>query len=351
MKNQWVLAIVIITAPSLRAGSFNSAANGTTVSDFLRLGTSARALAMGGAFSALVDDASANFWNPAALTNIPSQSATFMHAAYINSSTFDYGAYGHSLGRYGALGVDFKYFSVGKEMTQTDALGSELGSFKPYDLAASVGYAYKLKGLEAAPLGVLNGFSLGLALKFVQSRILTTAKTSAVDIGVLSPRYFNDRLKLALTATNIGGPLRYEQASESLPLTFTAGSAFKIKDRWLSSLDIIFPRSGDPVAAMGTEYWLPTRSQWEFAGRAGFNTETINSIDGLAGFSMGTAVGFGDCRVDYAFVPMGGLGLTQWISLTYKFSPKAPTYRHRRPSRMPSSIWSGRARVVESPRS
>ena len=37
---------------------------GTTAAQFLKIGIGARALALGGAYSAIADDASALYWNP-----------------------------------------------------------------------------------------------------------------------------------------------------------------------------------------------------------------------------------------------------------------------------------------------
>lgn len=62
--------------------------------DFLTIGTGARAFAMSGAITSLVDDATAGYWNPAALTKINDNiQATFMHAAYFGGiANYDYGS-------------------------------------------------------------------------------------------------------------------------------------------------------------------------------------------------------------------------------------------------------------------
>ena len=44
---------------------------GTTAAQFLKIGIGARALALGGAYSAIADDASALYWNPGGLSRIP----------------------------------------------------------------------------------------------------------------------------------------------------------------------------------------------------------------------------------------------------------------------------------------
>jgi hypothetical protein len=309
------LALILLLAAPAGAANFTSSARGTTTAQFLELGVGARAVAMGEAYSAVADDASAMYWNPAALTNIRKRSATQMHAAYIGSSYFDYSAYGQNLGSKGAFGAGLQYFSAGG-ITQTDATGTDVGSINPYDLAISLGYAYKLEGSVLQPV---NGFSIGLAGKFIQSRILTTAQTEAADFGVLSPPYFNERLQMAFTATNLGGTMKFDADKENLPLTLKLGSSYKITDHWLTALDVSFPRNDNPYGALGTEYQLVTSGSWKMSGRTGFNSQTIGSVDGFTGVSFGFGIGNSLLAMDYAFVPLGGIGQSNRISLTCTF--------------------------------
>ena len=302
-----------LSAVSARSADFSSSARGTTTAQFLELGVGARAVAMGEAYSAVADEATALYWNPAALTNIPNRSATLMHAAYIGSSYFDYSAYGQNLGSKGAFGAGLQYFSAGG-ITQTDVTGTDVGSFNPYDLAFSLGYAYKFDGAQS-----LDGFSIGVAGKYIQSKIMTTAQTAAADFGVLSPAYFGGRLKLAFTMTNLGGTMKFDADRENLPLNFKLGSSYKIIDHWLAALDVNFPRNDNPYAALGTEYQLVTSGPWRMAGRAGFNSQTIGSVDGFTGVSFGVGIGYNRLAMDYAFVPLGGVGQSNRLSLTCNF--------------------------------
>lgn len=315
MKIIGLLAAGLFLTAQARAADFSSSAQGTTAAQFLELGVGARAVAMGEAYSAVADDASALYWNPAGLTGISNRSATLMHAAYLGTSYFDYASYGQNLGSKGAFGAGLQYFSAGG-ITQTDTTGTDVGSFNPYDLAFSLGYAYKLNGLGPR---VLDGYSFGLAAKFIQSKILTTAQTEAVDFGVLSPAYLNDRLRLAFTMTNLGGTMRFDAYNENLPLNLKLGSSYKIRDGWLAAMDVDFPRGDDPYVALGTEYQLATSGPWKFAGRAGFNSQTIGSIDGFTGLSVGIGIGYSRLAVDYAFVPLGGVGQAHRLSLTCSF--------------------------------
>ena len=296
---------------------FSSSSRGATAAGFLQLGVGARAVAMGEAYSAVADDATALYWNPAAMTQIKGGSLTLMHASYLESSYFDYGGYARNTGR-SAVGMGLQYFSAGA-ITQTDAAGAETGKFTPYDLAASLGYARKF-----------GGCAVGLSVKFIQSRILKTARAVAADVGLLSPAYFDGRVKVAFTATNIGGTMKFDQTKEKLPLTLRAGSAYRPSARWLLSLDAVMPRDDRPYAAAGAEFKLVESEDkyasrqfhgegWSFAGRAGFNTQTLGGIDGFTGLSFGMGIDSGRYAMDYAFVPFGGVGQAHRLSLHYHF--------------------------------
>ena len=80
------------------AGSFSSSAQGTTAAEFLQLGVGGRAMGLSGAYTAVADDAGALYWNPAGLAGVEKRAATFMHAAYLQSSFYDYAAYAQANG-------------------------------------------------------------------------------------------------------------------------------------------------------------------------------------------------------------------------------------------------------------
>src|SRR5580704_17462652 len=107
MRKALIAYFLCIFASQGSASNFSSSANGTTAAEFLQLGVGARALTMGQAYTAVADDATAVYWNPAGMTQIENRSATVMHTAYIASSFFDYGAYAQKLGKSGTIGVGY----------------------------------------------------------------------------------------------------------------------------------------------------------------------------------------------------------------------------------------------------
>ncbi len=310
MKRILLIVAAFFLAMPLRA-DFNSDAKGTTAADFLKLGVGARADAMGGAYSAVADDSTALYWNPGALTRIPekSGSATLMHAPYVASSFFDYVAFAKNPSGDNAWGTSLQYFSAGA-ITQTDNNGIDLGSFTPYDMAVSAGYAHKF-GL----------FSAGFSAKYIRSVILDAAQTAALDFGVVSAPLLNDKLRLSGVATNLGGKLKFEQESDRLPMAYRFGAAYQATKQWTVSSDLAMPVDDSPYIAIGTEYLWPVSRDWNLAARAGLNTSTIKDLNALAGASFGFGMDFQTITVDYALQPMGDLGLTHRLSVSFRFQP------------------------------
>ena len=315
MRRHALLVGAVLLLSKTAGAALSASGIGTTGAEFLQLGAGARALALGEAYSALADDAAALYWNPAGLARIPQGylDATFMHAPYVASSYYDYAAVAQNLRSYGAVGASFQYFTVGS-VNQTDVTGADQGTITPYDMPATHGYAFPY-----------NGYSFGIAEKYISSKIASSAQTLAVDLGALSPAFFSDRLRFALVAQNLGGQLRYDQVGADLPRTFKAGGAWRFNKDWTAAADLGLPSGNSPYAALGVERNWQIFKTLAFAGRVGFNSRTVSGLDGLTAVTMGAGLSNRNLALDYAFLPMGSLGVTHRISLSYKFQ----TWRDR----------------------
>ncbi len=84
-----LLGLLLFMTPAL---SFGQAKVGTTGVNFLELGVSARAMGMAEAYAATVNDASAIYYNPAALTYVYGREAMFTHIAMPAGINFEFGA-------------------------------------------------------------------------------------------------------------------------------------------------------------------------------------------------------------------------------------------------------------------
>ena len=308
------MALSLLPA-GVSCSDFNRGAIGTSAAQFLKLAPGARGVALGEAYSAMADDASAMYWNPAGLIKTRSHSLVFMHSAYLASSFFDYLAYSQRQGDAGSWGFSVQYMNSG-EITRTDASGVEEGVFTPSDIAIAVGFASDISGYRKDPE---ERFSMGAAGKVVRSKILSSNTTLAADAGFLSPCFFDRRFQMSFSAQNIVGSLKFNQESYPLPLIFRLGTKTSLTRYWDVTADLAAPRDNYPYLAMGTEVRINASKTATMSVRAGFNTRSISDLEGSRNFSLGFGLAGRTLSVDYAFVPFGDLGNTHRLSVGFSF--------------------------------
>lgn len=289
-----------------------SAEQGTAAALFLGIGPGARAAALGEAYTAVADEASAMYWNPAGLSRVEKRSLHLMHANYLGAADFEYFAFGHNAGRFGAWGLGVQNVSS-KGIPQTDANGVSGGTFSTDDTAFSLGYAL------AVSSGAWSGGALGLAAKTISSRVASTAHAYAFDVGALSPLLWGGRLRLAATVSNVGSKLKFDRDSEGLPRVARLGAALRPASWWLASLDVAFPSYESPYVALGGEAVLGSAAEVQAAARAGFNSRALSDVSGFTGVSFGLGLSAGGWSFDYGLVPLGTLGLAHRLSLNVRF--------------------------------
>lgn len=88
-----LLCILLLAgaAPMLMAQAFQQVSN---ADDLFSVGGGARAMGMGGAHVALVNDVTAGFWNPAGLSGLTQRQLAYMHSERFGGIVaYDYGAY------------------------------------------------------------------------------------------------------------------------------------------------------------------------------------------------------------------------------------------------------------------
>ena len=131
------LALLCLIPGESRAAislSVRRSAAGTTGADFLNLPIGARAAAMGGAYSAISDEASAVYWNPAGLVQIPKLSAVFMRSQYVADISYQYAAYAHRLSYNSVLAGSVFLTDIGA-IDRMDMDGSGTPSVKALDMS------------------------------------------------------------------------------------------------------------------------------------------------------------------------------------------------------------------------
>lgn len=305
MKNIFpalLLAAGVMLPPAALCGSGDK---GTSGGQFLKLPSSARAAALGQAYTALASGPDAVFASPAGLAGDAGGACFFSHASLFGELSSDFLGCARQLGG-GAVGAGVQYLSAGT-VRETDSLGFETGAtMRPRDMAVSLSYA---RGVTS------DKVTAGISVKYIDSRLDASASALAADLGVQAG--VSKRLKLAFTARNLGGKLKFEQEKDPLPRSFVLGASFTAGGGWTGAADLSLPRDNDPFAAFGAEY-SHASGNWVFSGRAGYNTLASGYIGG-AGPSVGGGAAFRSGKLDYAFMPFGALGQVHIFSLTARF--------------------------------
>lgn len=301
---------------------FSSNAAGTTSADFLNLPVGARASAMGGAYSAISEEASAIYWNPAGLVQIPKLSAIFMRAQYVQDISYQYAAYAHRLTYDSVLAGSVFLTDIGA-IDRTDMDGNKTGTFSPRDQVFTLSYSKAILEFSDKDMDV----SIGVSAKYIRSQIVESAKAYAGDVGIMTYNFTNIPYRLGVTMTNLGSGMRYDQESNPLPLTFKLAGAINPFRNMLFSMDMVLPKQNKPSLLIGSELSTEPNELTRLSARAGLNTQRLN--DGLSGFTMGVGATLHFFTLDYAFVPMGELGTTHKISITFDFPYRSPIFNRR----------------------
>ena len=316
-RTAFALAFALGAAAPARAG-FQTADEGTSGAQFLKLGGGARAEGMGEAYVTLPNEADAIYWNPAALTRIEKHSATLMHEALPAGINYEFLGYGQKMSPSIALGGSIQYLSQ-PSIDQTDSSGFATGStFRPSDFAAAFGGAYAIHNED---MGVFDGASFGATVKYIRSSITTSASTLGTDLGFLTAAFpvLERDMRIAYVAQNLGGTLKYQQKAESLPTNLRLGASWALTKSWLLALDVDEPLDNAPYFALGTEYRIQVNDDTSFSGRLGVNTRALGDAGSFSGLSLGLGARLRNYGLDYAFAPLGALGMTNSLSLNYSF--------------------------------
>ncbi|MBI5744491.1 MAG: PorV/PorQ family protein [Elusimicrobia bacterium] len=276
---------------------------GTTAAPFLKAAMSPRAVAMGGAFSALADDSGAVFVNPAGLAQFETREAAFDFSTYLQDAKMGNVSYaGEAAGNRFGFGATFMTVGGIEKRGLNDAAGAvpELGDFSSSDMAVTLSYAKAEFMPDSLPR--LDG---GVSVKFIRSAIDDkTAFAAAADAGAIY--HATDKLNLALAVQNLGTKMKFDEESDPLPVCLRAGGLYKVSPQLNAAVEIAeYLQDERFYPSVGAEYWF--RKAFALRGGYKFGYDTSN-LGGEVGLSLGFGVKVSGLGVDYAFLPFGELG-------------------------------------------
>jgi hypothetical protein len=271
----------------------------------LRLPRGARAVGLGEAYTALASGSESLAWNPAGLDNIRALQASASHMAYVQGIGVDTLQVALPIYGTGAWGVGLDYLYATDQ--GYDNWGNPTGDFSDFDFSAQIAMSFELPA----------DMHLGGTYKIIREGYGSQfAMGSGFDFGWQWKNLF-DHLDLGLVVQNLGTPIALGQGYGFLPITWRGGGALHLTQAWLISADfdhqaIDFYNKGH----FGTEYSLPI-GDFTAALRGGYSITPAQALGGLTGLAVGGGLTYGRFQVDYAWQPMGDLGDTHRVSLTY----------------------------------
>lgn len=294
------LALACFAAPALA-----EQVTGGSASQSLRLPRGARAVGLGEAYVSLASGSDALAWNPAGMNSVRALQASIDHLTYVQGVGLDSLALALPIYGLGAWGLGFDYLYASDQ--GYDNWGNPTGDFSLFDFSAKIAVSFELPW----------DMNLGGSYKILRQGYDTQfSMGSAFDFGWQWKGLFK-RLDLGLAAQNLGTPMALGQGFGQLPVTLRAGGALHVTDSLLLSADfdqqaVDFYNKGH----FGLEY-SAALGDFNTSLRAGYSVTPAQALGGLTGLALGAGVEWGKYKVDYAWAPMGDLGDTHRLSLTY----------------------------------
>jgi hypothetical protein len=295
MRIHYLIAAFILAAVPARAAE---------TAAFLNLGVGARYLAMGGAGTALSDDANALYWNAAGL-GAARREFTVSDMELQNSTRLDYAAYAQPT-KLGTFAVGGSYLSQ-SAIEGRDLNGRATCGFSAADADLTLGYGRKTELVD-----------LGGAVKFVQSHIGSAqATTFALDLGA---RRRLGNVVFGAALRNLGPGMKFDTERNDLPLRLALGAAYKFEKGHALTAELTnAPRAGGTDVGLGGEF----QAMKNVFLRAGYTTQTAiaggSGFDAARGLTLGVGFRADRWTIDYAAVPMGELGSTHRFTLGARF--------------------------------
>lgn len=318
-----LLSLIILTTFAM-AKEF--APVGTAVAQFLEIGVGARAAGMGEAFTVVSNDASAVFWNPAALADAPRQNLFSAYSTWPAEIAFAGISYAMCLGRLGTLAFSGLYLMTGEmEETTIEQPDGTDEFFNLTNYAFGVSYSRYLT----------DRVSVGITTKLVHEDYLGYGYTTwALDLGTLyrtdfrglrlgmSILHFAPEIKFSGEYIDYSDPLSVDANKPkkfdtySLPMNFRFGVAMNLVDaryhKLVGAADMIHPNNNLEQYNLGLEYSF---NKMVFV-RSGYK---LNSDEGGFTFGGGLRLGMGSAmalNVDYAYADLGVLKAAHRISFS-----------------------------------
>jgi hypothetical protein len=312
----WVMLVMLLSAVWLATPGGDVLAQakvGTTGAQFLELGISARAMGMAEAFTAVSNDVSAVYYNPAGLTSLQGKELMFTYVQMPADIGYGFVGYGMPLEAVGGV-VGFAAYGLnsGKMTERTYGQGDFEGTgreFVAQDMALSIGYGRYLT----------DRFSIGINVKYVGEFYHDyTSNGWAADIGTSYNTGFRN-FKIAMVITNFGPDLKFIDKAYPLPINFKFGGSIDVvqgHDNIVTvSAEGTHPSDNLEKYNAGVEYTFKDRFSLRAGGRFHYDEDGLTFGGGLKVPLWGES----QLRLDYAYQDFGILTQVHRFSMAISF--------------------------------
>ncbi len=197
---KFILFILVLALPTTAsAQSFSKV--GTAAAQFLKIGVGARAMSLGGTFTAIANDVSTIYWNPAGITNLKTTSIGFTHSQWFADISHDFAGVTIPISSADYIAVQATSLNTGEQEVTTVEQPNGTGVFYDVrDLAIGLSYARQLT----------DRFSVGLSAKYVMQKLHNeTASSITLDLGSYLKTGFHS-LIIGMAISNFGGTMQLD---------------------------------------------------------------------------------------------------------------------------------------------
>lgn len=270
MNRRIITLLILISSVSL----FAQSKVGTTAANFLTIPVGPRATALGSAFTAVANDATSAFWNPAGLSRMSRSEFTATTAEWLVSTRINWIGLAFKFDDDNAVGISVNQLDYGEEDITTPEQPTGTGAkWSASDIAVALSYSRNLT----------DRFSIGATAKYISQNIWNESATAfALDIGLLFYTEL-EGLRLGMNISNFGTEMKMDgqdllrpididpaQAGNNpniagslgtdswpLPLVFAVGVAYDLNlhSDWLVTLasDAVIPNNYSTYGNLGAE--------------------------------------------------------------------------------------------------
>ncbi|HMN47836.1 MAG TPA: PorV/PorQ family protein [Ignavibacteriaceae bacterium] len=321
MKYLITFLLVIITFAEIKPQLFPMLGGqraGISTAQFLKIGVGGRATAMGDAFIAVANDASALYWNPAGLSQFEDNQIIFSHNNWVVDINHEFLGAVYHLDDANTFGVSLTSLSMQDMKVTTEFAPFGTGEYFGFsDLGLAISYSRKMT----------DQFSFGGTIRYIEETLdVLKMRGIMIDLGT----YYWTGLgttRFAVTVSNFGNNLapdgevvligkrsKSDWQAFSPPTIFRIGFAFEPyqddENKITTSIQLNHPNDNSENLSLGLEYvWNKM-----FFARGGykFNVDEQNYSFG-AGINL--PINIANVSVDYAFANFTRLGSAHRFSI------------------------------------